>query len=520
MILINQIKCNIDHPIENIKELIVNKLKCKRSDIISYKVVKESIDARKDLHIVYSCIVEVKNETKYLTNKDITIYQEYDFEVLKAKDINYKPIVVGFGPCGMFAALTLAKAGLKPIIFERGSKVEKRIIDVEKFWNDGLLNTESNVQFGEGGAGTFSDGKLTTRIKDIKVKEVIKTFIEMGANPEIEYKQHPHIGTDELRKIVTNIRNKIIELGGEFHFDSKVESLIIENNQCKGVIINNQEYKSDFVILAIGHSAHDTLINLDNQKVFIEPKDFAIGVRVEHPQVLIDKNQFKNHYNNPKLKSSEYRLTYTSQDNRGVYSFCMCPGGYVIASNDSSNRIVTNGMSESKRDNDYANSAILVQVRKSDFYNNSIKDGMNYQKSIEEKAFILGGSNYFAPCMNIEDYMNNELNDLKFTPTYTPGVKNTNIHSLFDDFINKALKEAFIDFDKKIPGFITQGIMIAPETRSSSVARITRNESLESINTKNLYPSGEGAGYSGGIVSSAIDGIRCAQAIITKINMK
>lgn len=516
MLVVNQIKCSLDQT-NQLKQRIALKLKAPLEDIMHYEIIKESIDARKEVSIVYSCLVNIKHEQRYLGKQDVSLYHPEVFSIPQALK-ETSPIVIGFGPSGMFAALTLAQSGLKPIIFERGSRVEKRLEDVEKLWKDGIINPESNVQFGEGGAGTFSDGKLTTRSKDLRIHHIFEMFIEHGAKEEIRYKQHPHIGTDCLVDIVRNIRNHIVELGGTFYFDTKVESLLIEKETCIGICANGKNYYSNYVVLAIGHSAYDTLKSIYTDQVYMEAKDFAVGVRVEHPQQMIDKNQYKQYFKHPLLKASEYRLTYQASNARGVYSFCMCPGGYVVASNSNHGEIVTNGMSKSKRDHVYANSAILVQVKKEDYYKNSVLDGIDYLKKIEQQAYLLGGSNYYAPCCNIKDFVYDTNTPLIFKPTYLPGVKQMDMNSLFSTSILLSLKEALLHFDKKIPGFIEHGVMIAPETRSSSVVRILRNEQLESLNTKQLYPCGEGAGYAGGITSSALDGLKVAIAIIEDIN--
>jgi len=517
MLIINNIKLNLDKDINDLKSKISKKLKVSINEILEFQIYKESIDARKDVIFVYSCLVSLKNEDKYLKLADVSKYNEASYSIPLVKSFN-RPIVVGFGPTGIFAAYILAKAGLKPIVFERGADVDQRKIDVEKFWNDGILNTESNVQFGEGGAGTFSDGKLTTRIKDIRIPFILDSLILNGAEKKIKYMHHAHIGTDKLRGIVKNMRNEIINLGGEVHFNSYVENFIIENDTIKAVTVKGNNFYSDDIVLALGHSAIDTIKTLIDLNVYIEPKDFAVGVRVEHPQILIDKNQYKKYYNHPKLKASEYHLTYKPSNNHQVYSFCMCPGGYVVASSSEKSTIVTNGMSYSDRANEYANSAILVQVKVEDYYKSSILDGIDYQHKIESLAYKLAGNSYKANVCNIKDFMNDELNEIIFIPSYSLGYQLVDMNNLFDEFIIKSLKESFTSFDRRIKGFINEGIIIGPETRSSSVVRIRRNEKLESTNIKNLYPAGEGAGYSGGIMSSFLDGIRVAEKIIEKYN--
>jgi uncharacterized FAD-dependent dehydrogenase len=515
MLIISNLKLNLDKDTSELKSKICKKLRVSDKEIKEFHIYKESIDARKEVIFVYSCLVSLNNEDKYLKLANVTKYNETKYIVPKITS-NKRPIIVGFGPTGIFTALILAKAGLKPIVFERGADIDQRRLDVASFWRDGELNPESNVQFGEGGAGTFSDGKLTTRIKDPRIPFILDSLIENGADNKIKYMHHAHIGTDKLGGIVKNIRNEIIGLGGEVHFNSCVDNFIIKDNVIEAVEVGNKQYFSNDIILALGHSAVDTIKKLISLGVYIEPKDFAIGVRVEHPQILIDKNQYKKQYNHPKLRASEYHLTYKPSNEHQVYSFCMCPGGFVVASSSEKNTIVTNGMSYSNRSNKYANSAILVQVKVSDYYKSNILDGLDYQHNIESLAYKLAGNSYKVNACNIKDFINDDLNELIFTPTYSLGYQLVKMNNLFDKFIIDSLKESFIDFDKKIKGFINEGIILGPETRSSSVVRIKRNVELESTNTKNLYPAGEGAGYSGGIMSSFLDGIRVGEKIIQK----
>ncbi|MFI3284151.1 MAG: hypothetical protein R3Y57_03605 [Erysipelotrichaceae bacterium] len=518
MLLINQLKVVLTPESKDInpllKGLIIKKLKIKETDLIHFQIVKESLDARKNPTYIYSVCVEVKNEKKYLHYHDVSLYHPKIYTYLKPNSPK-TAIVVGFGPSGLFTSYLLAKSGIKTIVFERGKKVEDRQVDVQKFWNQGILNSESNVQFGEGGAGTFSDGKLTTRIKDDRIQLILDILIEMGCDPCIAYQAHPHIGSDVLYDVIRNFRNKLIQMGVEFHFETKVESLLIVQNKVVGVQTKQKSYTSDAVVLAIGHSAKDTLKSLANQQVYLETKDFAVGVRVEHPQSIIDSNQYKAYVNHPLLQASEYRLAYNTNKNYGVYSFCMCPGGQIVASSADQHTICTNGMSLSQRSSPYANSAILVQVKSENYHRGNLFDGEAYQRALEEKAYQISNS-YHAPACNIKDYLNHQLNPLKFTSSYLPGTHLYDLNQLFDPFINEALHEAFLYFDSKIKGFIEQGIMLAPETRSSAIVRMKRNEAFESISHENLYPCGEGAGYAGGIVSSALDGIKVAEAIIKK----
>lgn len=515
MLIVNQIKLHLDEDEKNLKERLIKKLNLKNNDLISYEIYSKAIDARKEVLFVYSLKVKLKNEDKYLNKKDVSVYKPY--KVLKLdKPSDIRPIIIGYGPSGIFSAISLIDAGIKPIIFERGSRINKRKEDVYKFFNYGILDTSSNVQYGEGGAGTFSDAKLTTRVKDPYIEYITDKFIEYGANKDIKYESHPHIGTDEIQKIITNLTNDLINKGASFHFDEEIKDFIIEDGQIKGVISDLNTYYSDYVILACGHSAYDTIKTLNKYGVYMENKDFSVGFRVEHPQVLIDKNQYGDLAFHPKLKTAEYFLRSKTQDNKGVYSFCMCPGGYVVASSSDKNSIVTNGMSYADRGNKYANSAILVQIDKSDF-GDELFAGFDYIHNLESKAYKISNS-YQALSQNIKDYMNNELNDLIMESSYSLGTKLYDFNKFFDKKLNNAFKEAFLNFDKKIEGFIDKGIMVGPETRSSCPIRIKRNINLESVNTHGLYPCGEGAGYAGGIMSSALDGIRIAHKIINTLD--
>lgn len=514
MIKINNIKCPLNQKIT--KDLLAKKLRCSLSEIISFEIDRESLDARhEEPYYIYNCIAQLKNEKKYLHHKDVSIYEKITTNYPKANK-KAKVAIIGFGPSGIFAALTIARAGIQPIVFERGSDVDKRTMTVERFWHQGILDKNCNVQFGEGGAGTFSDGKLTCRIKDPRVKDVLDTFINNGADPAIRYQHLPHIGTDKLRIIIKNIRQDLINLGTTIKFDTLVTDFEIKNNKIIGLYTKDNYYPCDFVILCCGHSSIDTFKALHIKNVYIEQKDFAVGVRVEHPQMLIDKNQNKKHWH--MLEHASYRLTYRAANGRSVYSFCMCPGGIVVNSASDPQTIVTNGMSYSKRDEQNANSALLVQVFKEDFDDPlDCLSGFAYQQQIEAKTFALTQC-YAAPVQNISDYLNNRIGPLVIPTSFTNGYQIKDIHPIFPSAINMALEEALYDFDKKIPGFIDNGIMIASETRSSCPIRIKRNAKHESINTENLFPCGEGAGYAGGIISSAVDGIRCATSVIEKIN--
>ena len=497
MLLIKNLKLGIDKNDDDLKQLIEKKLKTK---IKSFTISKKSLDARKQPIYVYSVLVEVDNEDRYIRN-DI---EKVVIEDLNPKYINRNKtcIVVGYGPAGIFAAYRLVEAGYKVLVFEKGKRIFDRQKDVERFFNEGILDENSNVQFGEGGAGTFSDAKLTTRIKDKYIDYILDVFIKHGAKPSIKYEHHPHIGTDQIRIVISNITDYLATKGCEFHFDEEMKELIIADGIASGIKTLKNTYYADYILLGMGHSAYKSVNMLKEKGVYIEKKDMAIGFRVEHPQSLIDANQT----NNLIEEANEYLLRY--KGNIGVYSFCMCPGGIVIPAMSETNTIVTNGMSYSSRDSGIANSAILIQLPKEEF-----DDGYECLKHYETLAYNHSNS-YKALSQNISDYINGSLSKLKFTSTYPLGTVLYDFNNFFSNEDNQILKEALVYFDSKIPGFINEGIMVGPETRSSSPIRIKRNESYESINTKKLYPMGEGSGYGGGIMSCALDGIRISNRII------
>ena len=430
---------------------------------------------------------------------------------------NKKIIIVGAGPAGLFAALTLVNNGFRPIIIEQGKSVDQRKQDIENFQKTGILNTSSNVQFGEGGAGTFSDGKLTTGINNPFCKLVLKEFVKFGAPEEILYLSKPHIGTDNLINIIKNMREYIISKGGTFLFNTKVIYFDIKDNKIRGVLTYDKSEKfieADIVILAIGHSSRDTFKKIYEKGFEIEKKNFSVGVRIEHLQEDINKAQYGT-ITKLKLPPAEYKLAYHSPNGRSCYTFCMCPGGYIMASSSDENTIVTNGMSNFLRDNINANSALLVNVTPDDFKDSSPLAGMYFQQDLEEKAFKLGGSNYYAPIQRVQDFLENKTSTYigKVKPTYLPGVTLSNLNDILPDFVSTTLKEGIKYFDSKLHGFANpDSLLTGLETRSSSPIRILRNELLQS-NIQGVYPCGEGAGYAGGIMSAAVDGIKCAYLI-------
>ncbi len=532
MITISNIKIHIDET-KSVREIVCDYLKINNNDIKTFAIIKESIDARKrdDIYFIYSIKMETEDEDKILQrfeNKKVKFtitkvedkkYQSYKVENLNTQE---RPIIVGSGPCGLFCGLILAEAGLKPIIVERGKSVEERMKDVKNFWKDRKFNSESNVQFGEGGAGTFSDGKLTTLVKDaeLRMQKVLEEFVEAGANEDILYKHKPHIGTDMLVTIVQNIRKKIVKLGGKVLFESKLTNIEVENGKVRRVEINGHEnIDASIVVLAIGHSARDTFKMLYENEIKMEQKPFSIGVRIEHKQDLIDQSQYGKYAKHKKLGAADYKLSYHSKNGRSAYTFCMCPGGEVVAAASEEGMVVTNGMSENARMQENANSALLVNVTPEDYETDHPLAGVEYQRKWERLAYELGGSNYNAPAQLVGDFLRKQksenLGDIQ--NSYTPGVTMTDLRQCLPEYVTDTMYEALMDFDKKIKGFArNDALLTGVETRSSSPVRITRDMQCESVNVGGLYPAGEGAGYAGGIMSAAIDGIKVAEVIIKK----
>lgn len=521
MIRIHEIKLTIDQSKEMIPTFIMKKLRIKKEDLLSYRIFKESIDARKKDMIYFNYCVdcEVKNEQLFLKHPS-KLYQkspdiEYHKPIHGCEKMAHRPVIIGFGPAGMMAALLLSQEGYDPIVFERGGRVEERVKKVEDFWVNGILDEACNVQFGEGGAGTFSDGKLTTRVKDLRSRKVLEELVAHGAPDEILYEANPHIGTDKLRDIVRNIRNDIIANGGEIHFQSPVTNFQMEHQRIYAIEVHGAWHLCDQVILAIGHSARDTFRTLYDQDVMMNAKAFAIGARIEHAQSFINQAQYGAFCDHPRLPVASYRFVHTASNGRGVYTFCMCPGGIVVPSASSKGHLVVNGMSAYARDEKNANSALLVQVTPEDFGNHPL-DGIRFQEQLERKAYELGNQTYRAPAQSVEDFLDPKKHTTSSTiPSYALGVVDTNLHNLFPSYVTQALQEGIIAFNRKMPGFSKDAILTAIETRSSSPVRMERkNDTLQSSNTHGIYPCGEGAGYAGGIVSAAIDGLKCAEKII------
>ncbi len=510
MLKISNIKLNVDHTEDDLLAMVYKVLKTKQ--IKSYTIDKKSLDARKkhQIHYIYSVLVSIDNEDKYLKLKNVSKATVPKFAVDKVK-LEKRPIVVGSGPAGLFSALILTLANTKPIIIERGCDVDKRQTDIESFWKQGILKPNSNVQFGEGGAGTFSDGKLTTGIKDLRCKYVLNNLVEFGAPKEITYLAKPHIGTDILIKVVKNLREYLIASGATFLFEHQLTDLVIENQQLSAIVVNDQTIECDNLVLAIGHSARDSFEMIYQRGMQIEQKPFAMGVRIEHSQALINHAQ----YGKTVINAAEYKLA-CNVSNRGVYTFCMCPGGVVVAAASESNSVVTNGMSYYARDLENANSALLVNIAPADFGGEHPLQGMYLQRELEQKCFVAGGSNYFAPAQLVCDFLNNrKTTEFKsVTPTYQPGVTGVNLNDVLPEFMCKPLKEGILSLDQKLSGFaFDEAVLTAVESRTSSPIRIYRDQSLMS-NIKGVYPCGEGAGYAGGIMSAAVDGIKCAEALL------
>ena len=515
MYRLSNIKIRQDISNNEVFKIACKKNKIDESTVTDWKVFKKSIDARNkdDIFYNYSIDINTSREYKYLAE----VQDVKELEICRKRKSEVRPVIVGAGPAGLFCALVLAQNGVKPIVIEQGKKVEDRQKDVEEFINGGKLNTLSNIQFGEGGAGTFSDGKLTTGISSPYCRKVLEEFHNFGAPEQILYINKPHLGTDNLVDVVRNMRNEIIRLGGEFLFSEKVKDLKIENGKVVSAICS-KEIETDTVVLAIGHSARDTFERLYDLGLDMKRKVFSVGVRIEHKQDLINESQYGK---NPKLNlpPAEYKLAYHNEDTgRSCYTFCMCPGGQVMASSSEENTIVTNGMSKFARDGENANSALLVNVNPEDLAGDSPLEGIYFQKDLEEKAFVLGGSNYHAPIQRVEDFIagrkSEKIGDIK--PSYMPGVTLSDLNTIMPEYVSSTLKEGILYFDRKIKNFANpDSILTGMETRSSSPVTIVRNENYIS-NVDGIYPCGEGAGYAGGIMSAAVDGIRCAIAILEK----
>jgi hypothetical protein len=532
MLRLTEIKLPLDHPETALRAAVLQRLGLPERELTGLTVFRRGFDARRksDIHFVYTLDVEVADEAALLErlgddrHVSVTPDMAYHYVAGAPEGMTERPVVIGMGPCGLFAGLILAQMGFRPIILERGKAVRERTQDTWGLWRKGKLNPESNVQFGEGGAGAFSDGKLHSRIKDpaYRGRKVLLEFVEAGAPPEIVYISKPHIGTFKLVGIVEKMRAKIIALGGEIRFQARVEDFEIErdpdgNGQVHAVrLADGERLLTRHVVLAVGHSARDTFYKLYDRGVYVEPKPFSIGLRVEHPQPLIDKARYGRFAGHPALGAADYKLVHHCGNGRSVYSFCMCPGGTVVAATSEPGRVVTNGMSQYSRNDRNANAALVVGVTPEDFPGHPLA-GIDFQRRWEEAAFKAGGETYAAPVQKVGDFIagrpSTELGSV--VPSYTPGVHLTDLSSCLPEFAITAIREALVAFGKQIQGFdMDDALLTGVETRTSSPIRLTRDrQSYQSLNTRGLYPAGEGAGYAGGILSSAVDGIEVAEAV-------
>ncbi|CAN1539160.1 MAG: NAD(P)/FAD-dependent oxidoreductase [Sulfuritalea sp.] len=533
MIRITEIKLPLEHESSDIQAAIIKKLGINTADLLDYSIFKRGVDARKAnaILLAYTVDVTVQGEAKILAKlrKDphvkVAPDTSYHFVAQAPSGLKNRPIIIGLGPSGLFAALILAQSGFKPLVLERGKAVRERTKDTFNFWRKSKLNTESNVQFGEGGAGTFSDGKLYSQIKDPKHygRKVLNEFVIAGAPEEILYVSHPHIGTFRLVSMVEKMRETIIALGGEIRFESRVDDIEIAlnaegQNQVQAVVLQNgQRIATNHLVLAVGHSARDTFEMIYKRGIYIEAKPFSIGFRIEHPQSLIDSARHGPNAQHPILGAADYKLVHHASNGRSVYSFCMCPGGTVVASASEANCVVTNGMSQYSRNERNANAGIVVGITPNVDFPGHPLAGMELQRKWEHQAFLLGGSTYQAPGQLIGDFLVNKPSTQfgEVIPSYTPSVHLTNLDNALPEYVISAIREAIPQFAKQIKGFdLPDGILTGVETRTSSPIRIKRNDNdLQSINTKGLYPTGEGAGYAGGILSAGVDGIRVAEAV-------
>lgn len=519
--IINNLRQPLDADTKEIEDDVLKKLRISKNRLKSFKIVKESIDARRKpkISMVYSILAEVEGDRALPEDGDIKRIEETVEEALTPGNIpiNTRPVVIGTGPAGLFAGLVLAQNGYRPLVLERGEPVDKRSSTVQKYWSEGVLDPESNVQFGEGGAGTYSDGKLTTRINDRRCERVLREFYSCGAQEEILYRAKPHIGTDVLKGVVAAMREKIKAFGGEVRFGAKVTSLRIEEGKINAVIVNGgEEIPAEVVVLAVGHSARDTFEALYKDGVPFVRKPFSIGARIEHPQEVINEAQYGIAVSHPRLGAADYQLFYKT-GKRTAYSFCMCPGGVVVASASEPGMIVTNGMSEYARNRENANSALVVSVEPGDFGGSNPLQGIEFQRKWERLAYDVGGKDNSAPVQRVEDFMEGRASRLLggVKPSYTGKVALADINLCLPEFVTGLMKESIGYFDRKLKGFgMKDAVLTGVETRTSSPVRIPRNDILEAEGVKGLYPAGEGAGYAGGIVSAAVDGIKIAEQII------
>lgn len=532
MLRLHEIKLPIDHPEAALHAAILERLGVSTHELLSFRVFKRSPDARKKSPILlsYSVDVELADEAGILkrfagkSHIGPTPDMRYSFVALAPVGLKERPVIIGFGPCGILAALVLAQMGFRPIVLERGRAVRERTQDTWGLWRKQKLDPESNVQFGEGGAGTFSDGKLYSQIKDPRylTRKVLDEFVKAGAPEEIQWINRPHIGTFRLVGMVEKMRAEIIALGGEIRFESKVEDIVLEADQVEGVRVNGGFIASRHVVLAVGHSARDTFQMVHARGIYVEAKPFAIGFRIEHPQSLIDACRYGPFAGHPILGAADYKLVHHAKNGRAVYSFCMCPGGTVVAATSEEGRVVTNGMSQYSRNERNANAGLVVNINPEDFpgFPENPLAGIDFQRHWESRAFELGGRNYFAPAQLVGDFLarrpSTQLGTVE--PSYKPGVTPTDLSTALPDYVIEAMREAIPAMAKQIRGYdLPDAVLTGVETRTSSPIRIKRGPDYQSVNTRGLYPGGEGAGYAGGIMSAAVDGIELAEAVALDI---
>jgi uncharacterized protein len=534
MIRISELKFALDHPPEALPQLVCERLGIQLDELASCHVFKRSFDARgAQVRVVYIVDVVLHSAAQtqallaqHADHAHITATPDMTWQppVQAGADLPLRPVVVGFGPCGIFAALVLAQMGFKPIVLERGTTVRQRTQDTWALWRKGVLKTESNVQFGEGGAGTFSDGKLYSQIRDPRHlgRKVMQEFVKAGAPEEILTAAHPHIGTFKLVKVVEHMREQIIALGGEIRFQQRVTDVLIEAGRIRGLTVLNQatdeshELRADHVVLALGHSSRDTVEMLHARGVYLQAKPFSIGFRIEHPQGLIDRARWGKHAGHPLLGAADYKLVHHASNGRSVYSFCMCPGGTVVAATSEAGRVVTNGMSQYSRNERNANAGIVVGIDPATDFPGGPLAGMALQRALESKAYVLGGSTYEAPGQLVGDFIAGRPSTTfgSVLPSYTPGVKLGDLHLALPAYAIEAAREALPAFGKKIKGFdMPDAVLTGVETRTSSPVKITRGDDYQSLNVRGLYPAGEGASYAGGILSAGVDGIRVGEAV-------